>query len=315
LFISRQQVVDYVTGYAHMMQVKINFGESVVWVDRVNDVWTVQTKRNDGTDVTYNPTIVVVATGECIAPIIPTFPDQDQFQGAVVHSSTYKTAEDYRGKKALVIGFGNTGGELSVDLHEHGCDVSVIVRSPVNVVKRQSLILAASIVRHLPVWTQLALEWAFYRLDFGDMHKYGIICPVPGLENLGYYRLRKYHESPVVDIGQIDLIRKKLIKVQKYEVERFTPTGVVFKNGEEEPFDVVILATGFKPNLDKFLSETVYNATVNKLGYPHATAKSFPGAPGLYFVGFADETGRILKIKEDAIKTANFIKKDLSRGV
>ncbi len=45
------------------------------------------------------------------------------------------------------------------------------------------------------------------------MHKYGITCPIPGLKNLSYYRIRNLHEAPVVDIGQIDLIREKKIKV------------------------------------------------------------------------------------------------------
>ena len=52
------------------------------------------------------------------------------------------------------------------------------------------------------------------------------------------------------------------------EIERFTTTGVVFKNGKEETFDVVVLATGYKPNLAQILAEPVYKSAVTDLGFP-----------------------------------------------
>eukprot|EP00026_Physarum_polycephalum_P010196 Phypoly_transcript_10350.p2 GENE.Phypoly_transcript_10350~~Phypoly_transcript_10350.p2 ORF type:complete len:145 (+),score=26.24 Phypoly_transcript_10350:851-1285(+) len=144
------------------------------------------------------------------------------------------------------------------------------------------------------------------------MHKYGIKCPISsGTKDSIYNRLRIHHEAPVVDIGQIDLIRKGIIKVHSQEIERFTPTGVVFKNGKEEIFDVVVLATGYKPNLAQILEEPVYKSAINDLGFPKDQPEVTRTNPGLYFVGYADATGRILKMKEDSIEIASAIKAKL----
>ncbi len=58
------------------------------------------------------------------------------------------------------------------------------------------------------------------------------------------------------------------MKVVKHEIERFTKTGVVFKNGKEETFDVIVLATGFRSSIDQFLSAPLVSSSTNELGFP-----------------------------------------------
>jgi len=297
-----------------MMQVQANFNETVVSVDRdgADNKWIVQTEKKDGTKATYTPKIVVVATGENTVPDLPKVKDQDLFKGLVIHSTQYKTAEDFRGKKVLVVGFGNTGGELTIDAYEHGCNVSVVIRSPLNIVWREKRLIVGPFFRHLPAIVQQVGEWLARRFDYRDLAPYGITTPKPGWSNLVYFRLRKYHESAVTDIGQIDLVRQKHVKVINSEVARFTRNGVVFQNGQEEEFDVVVYATGFTSNLDQFLPESILEKTINELGFPHGTAMPFPEVPGLFYVGYADEAGRLLKISEDAVVIAGLVKKEVS---
>jgi len=295
------------------MQVNIQYNETVTSVTegKGNKKWTIETVKQDGSKAVYHVEAVIVCVGENTIPLIPSFPDQKLFKGPVVHSSRYQTAEEYRGKKVLVVGFGNTGGELSIDLYEHGCNVHILARSPVNIIKRRSLFIAP-FAAYLPTWFQLAFEWVITRLDFGDMHKYGIRCPISsGFKDLAYYRLRRYHEAPVVDIGQIELIRESIIKVKNSEIAKFTSTGVIFKDGKEETYDAVILATGFKHSLDQIFPKSIYDTIINEQGFPHDAQILHEKTPGLYFIGFSDRAGRILKMKEDAIETAAHINSQL----
>jgi cation diffusion facilitator CzcD-associated flavoprotein CzcO len=48
----------------------------------------------------------------------PTWPGQDSFQGGILHSSVYQDGEPFRGQDVLIVGFGNSGGEIAIDLWE-----------------------------------------------------------------------------------------------------------------------------------------------------------------------------------------------------
>ena len=63
----------------------------------------------------------------------------DSFQGQIVHSSHYSNAEPFKHQKVLVVGFGNSGGEIALELCEQGVETALAVRSPVNVIPRELL--------------------------------------------------------------------------------------------------------------------------------------------------------------------------------
>ena len=63
----------------------------------------------------------------------------DIYSGVVVHSSNYRNPEAYSGRRVLVIGFGNSGGEIALDLANSGVDVTLAVRSPVQIMPRDLL--------------------------------------------------------------------------------------------------------------------------------------------------------------------------------
>lgn len=74
---------------------------------------------------------LVVATGENAEPVVPELKGADLFKGSALHSSEYKSGTAYEGKKVLVIGCGNSGMEICVDLCEHGAAPFLSVRSEV----------------------------------------------------------------------------------------------------------------------------------------------------------------------------------------
>jgi len=310
LYVSRQQVVDYVTGYAVIMGVKIKYNQSVLNIDRDKDGWIVESvDLGDNTKKIYKPKFVVIATGRNIDPIIPVFKDQEKFKGTLLHSSVFKSAEHFRGKSALIVGFGNTGGELAIDFWERDCKTHVIIRSPLNIVSRDSVLLSAVVGRYLPNSVVKIVERSQMKLKYGNLGKFGITCPHP--HHTAVEHLVKNRVPPAIDIGQIDLIRKGDVKVITHEIERFVANGVVFKNGQEEAYDVVVLATGYASNLSKILSSRVYGAIIDDKGFPKE-GKSIPSNyEGIYCVGFTDLFGRIFSMQNESIRIAAEVKRKL----
>ena len=142
---SRLQVIEYLETYARHFQLEPRFGQQVVVARHANGVWEVQTQ-----DARYQALNLVIATGYNREPYLPSWPGQTSFQGALLHSSQYRTGEPFKHQKVLVVGFGNSGGEIAMDLWEHGAQPSLAVRSPVNVIPRELFgipILAIGIVQ------------------------------------------------------------------------------------------------------------------------------------------------------------------------
>src|SRR5260370_21805755 len=91
--------------------------------------WSVVLRRADGSKRPMHPRHVVMATGVSGIPSLPDIPSLKNFTGTVIHSSQYTDGEEWRGKKALVIGTGNSGHDIAQDLHSSGADVTLVQRS------------------------------------------------------------------------------------------------------------------------------------------------------------------------------------------
>jgi cation diffusion facilitator CzcD-associated flavoprotein CzcO len=110
---------------------------------------------------------------------VPALPGADAFGGLVVHSSAYRDPAPFAGKRTLVVGCGNSGAEIALDLAEHGVDVSMVVRGPVHVVPRDLLGRPSQstniMLSRLPLALRDALVSATMRLAVGDLSKWGIV--------------------------------------------------------------------------------------------------------------------------------------------
>jgi cation diffusion facilitator CzcD-associated flavoprotein CzcO len=96
--------------------------------------WTVIVRKADGSKRTLRPRHVVLATGVSGIPNLPDLPALRNFKGKVLHSSQYVDGEDWSGKKAVVIGTGNSGHDIAQDLYSSGAAVTLLQRSPTLVV-------------------------------------------------------------------------------------------------------------------------------------------------------------------------------------
>lgn len=299
---SRQQLIDYLEEYAGHFALAPKFGQRVIAARPAAVGWEVQTQ-----DTHLEAANLVVATGFARTPVLPQWLGQADFQGSCLHSSAYRNGEPFRGRRVLVVGFGNSGGEIALDLWEHGAQTSMAVRSPVNVVPRDVLgvpNVAISIAQtKLPPRVADALNAPILRLCFGDLTPYGLRRPCRG----PLAQINRDRRIPLIDVGTIQLIKRGQIQVYP-GIERFTPEGVIFTDGRQQAFDAVILATGYRPQVNAFLGGAA--AAYDKQGTPLCSGIETPVA-GLYFCGFyVSPTGMLREIGLEARRIAAAIAKN-----
>jgi indole-3-pyruvate monooxygenase len=292
---SREQVITYLERYAQYFQLVPHFGERVDSVRPSASEWVTTTTAG-----VYHSNRVVVATGYNAVPYMPQWAGQERFRGRILHSGEYRNGQSFRDQNVLVIGCGNSAGEIAVDLHEHGARVAMSVRGAVNIVPRDILgvpILAVSIaLSRLPARLADVLAAPLLRITMGDVTKLGFRkAPVGPIT-----QIRTSSRIPLVDVGTVQLVRDGLVDIFG-GVRSLDVKGVTFEDGSSRHFDVIVAATGFRPGVDRFLQtrETFINAN---------WASRVVGENGLYFCGFSvTPTGMFREIGIEARRIADHI--------
>lgn len=295
----RDQVVEYLENYAGKLHQPPSFGNKVISVTRHDEEWITTTENAD-----YSSKNVVIATGYTRKPVLPSWKGRESFKGPVMHSSEYKNGQPFKGKKVLVVGFGNSACEIAICLHEHGALPSMSVRSPVNVIPRDILsipVLTLGITQaFLPPGIADLLNQPLMKLIVGDITKYG-------LKKLPYgatSQIIKHKSIPLLDIGTMKLIKEDKIKI-KPGISSFSPSGVYFDDGTNEEYEAIVLGTGYTPAVDEFLS--VPDGILDESGCPYISGKP-TSEKGLYFCGFKFvATGGFREVAKESIQIARYI--------
>jgi indole-3-pyruvate monooxygenase len=128
-----QYLDDYVSHFkiSPLYQRNVEFAE----YNEVSKTWFVKARNaNSGEDEKYCAKFLVVATREATNPYIPEVEGLNTFPGKVLHSTQFKSGKgkEFEKKNVLVVGSGNSGMEIALDLVNHCAKTSIIVRiSPV----------------------------------------------------------------------------------------------------------------------------------------------------------------------------------------
>ncbi|KAK4418194.1 putative indole-3-pyruvate monooxygenase YUCCA8 [Sesamum alatum] len=131
---SRKEFIQYLNDYVSRFSISPRYRRLVETAsyDEVAGKWKIKARDlGSGDAEEYNSRFVVVATGETCDPKIPEVEGLHSFTGEVLHSTRYKNGEKFVGKKVLVVGSGNSGMEIALDLANSGAKTSIVVRSPV----------------------------------------------------------------------------------------------------------------------------------------------------------------------------------------
>ncbi|PHT72406.1 putative indole-3-pyruvate monooxygenase YUCCA5 [Capsicum annuum] len=212
---TKRQFIEYLESYAKHFDISPQFNECVqsAKYDEACRLWRVKTVSADGSEVEYICQWLVVATGENAEKVVPEIDGLKKFGGEVIHACDYKSGEKFRGKKVLV-GCGNSGMEVSLDLFNHDAQPSMVCRSSVHVLPREifgksTFELAMLLMAWLPLWIVDKILLTLTGFILGNIEKYGLKRP-----SIGPLQLKNTQgKTPVLDIGALEKIRSGKVKV------------------------------------------------------------------------------------------------------
>ncbi len=290
LYVPKDKLVSYLESYAETFDIRPQYKTTVQSIKKTSSPsWQVSCQNGQ----VYKATQVVIATGVNRVPRIPDLENKEIFQGQIIHSRNYKNHEPYKDKRVMVVGMGNTGAEIALDLSEYGIRTYLSVRGPVNIVPRdlngRPVQVTAKKLSRLPFGIGTWLGTQIRKLYIGDLTKYGI--PSPNMSPTK--QLLETGKTPVIDIGTVKQIKAGKIKVTA-EISRLGEDHAILTDGSKIELDAIILCTGYQAKIE----ELVENAEIllDQHGCPSAAiCKDYH--EGLYFIGFDNyKLGGILGI-------------------
>ena len=295
---SRDGVVGYLERYARHHELDVRLDTDVRRIDRDGGAWRVETGDGD-----LKASTVVVATGFNRIPFLPDWPGRDGFAGELVHASEYRNPAPYRDRDVLVVGSGNTGAEIAVDLVEGGAGrVRIAIRTPPAILRRDvngfPNQVTGLLVRHLPPAIVDPMIRTTQRIQGGDLSKHGIPLPPRG----SYTKFLEDDVVPILDVGLTKLVKGGRIEVVG-GVEGFEGSDVLLAGGERISPDAVVASTGYRRGLEPLVGHL---GVLKPDGKPlvHGAATS-PNAPGLHFIGYSNPiSGMFREIAIDARRIA-----------
>lgn len=271
VFSPKDKIGDWLEMYAKVMELNYWGSTTCKSAVREGDGWAVVVDR-DGEEITLRPRQLVLALGASGLPVVPEFPGREKFRGDQHHSSAHPGPDQYKGKKAVVIGSNNSAHDICAALWEAGADVTMVQRSSTHVVRSDTLMdlgigdlyseraLAAGMTTvkadtifaslpfrilhtlQTPVYNAIRerdaefyrrLEQAGFDLDFGEDDS-GLFLKYLR-RGSGYY----------IDVGACELVANGGIKLAKGQVAELTEDEVVLGDGTRLPADLVVYATGY----------------------------------------------------------------------
>ncbi|MFN4278010.1 MAG: ArsO family NAD(P)H-dependent flavin-containing monooxygenase [Ferrovibrio sp.] len=208
---SRKEVIDYLARYEQRYDVPISRNWKVKSVTREGDYLRVG--RADGTSL--NARAVVSATGTWSAPFTPDYSGRNIFKGVQLHSAHYRNPQPFVDKRVLVVGGGNSGAQILAELSEVARTIWVTVKEPV--------FLPDEIDGR--ILFERASARALGNADATANTTLGDIVMLPSVKKAR-------------DRGALTSARP---------FDRFTESGVVWKDGSASVVDAVLWCTGFRP--------------------------------------------------------------------
>ena len=287
-WVARDDLVQYLATYARKRSLRPELGTTVTRIDRDGDDsgWLVRTDRGDRT-----ASRVVVATGYSHTPRRPAWPGVETFTGDLRHSADYREPSSYAGKRVLVVGAGNSATEIALDLLRVGAEVTLSVRTPPNIVRRDTLGVPSQVfgiaLKRVPERFMDPLTATLRRISVPDLSEHGLPRSADP-----YSTFRRTGTVPILDTGIVDAVRTGRVRVVPATVSVDGPT-VHLADGSSSRPDAVVAATGFTTGLEPVVGHL---DVLDRRGVPTVHgADQHPAARGLHFVGIKAELSGLLR--------------------
>lgn len=271
-WVPKDMMASWLEYYAECMELNIWTGTTLTdsSYNAKAGEWTVTLTRKDGSERTLKCTQMVAAMG--LSGGTPKKPDVlgiANFGGDVVHSGEFSTGANWAGKRAIVVGTGNSGHDIAQDLYVSGIEsVSILQRG-------------ATCVASLDPSARVSYSIFNEGRNVDDIDLMVTSIPYPVLidnykwitkktqeldkellENLNKMGFRTHQGEDetgfqlmylrgaggyYIDVGCCQMIIDGKIGVlQNEDMDCFTAEGLKKKDGTVIPCDLVVLATGFE---------------------------------------------------------------------
>jgi len=240
--------------------------------------WRVTAVTADGETLTGDHSGVILANGTLAEPHVPTF--RGEFTGELMHTSAYRSAKVFEGKRVLIVGAGNSGCDIAVDAVHHAASVDLSVRRGYYFVPRYMFGRPADTLnqgRPLPPRLKQFIDTRVLRAFTGDPVRFGFPKPE--------YKI--YESHPIVNTLILNHLGQGDLRVVA-DIDRFDGRTVRFADGTSAEYDIVVLATGYK--LDYPFVDRVH---LNWTGAaPDLFVNIFPPSfNGLFVLGMIEASG------------------------
>jgi putative flavoprotein involved in K+ transport len=296
-WVAREQFVRYLEQYAAHHRLEPRFGIEAMRIDRDDGHWRVQTSAG-----AIPARVVVVASGYSRVPYLPRWPGA--FDGPLVHSAEYRNPRPYRGQDMLIIGAGNSGTEIAVDLAEGGARrVRIAVRTPPNIVRRDTNGFPTQLVGIAIQWVPSRLvdpiAHVLRRATIPDLTAFGL--PLPSAP---FAQFQRTGTAPILDVGFVDAVRSGAIEVVP-AITALDGGAVVLADGSRVYPDAIVAATGYRPGLEPLVGHVT---AIGEHGIPTPQ-------PGLHFLGIGILlSGLLRQVAKDARQIAAIAARELTTG-
>jgi cation diffusion facilitator CzcD-associated flavoprotein CzcO len=212
---------------------------------------------------------IIGATGVFTKPKLPDIPGVGDFAGATMHTSRWDDSVDLRGKRVAIIGTGASAVQVIPAIAPEVDHLTVFQRTPIWCLPKLDGPLPGglrSALRWVPGVRQVtrAISQAYVELTFPVAAHYATVVPiVKQTEGLALWHLRRSVRDPVVrdkltpryGLGckrpgfsneYLATFNRSNVTLDTAPIEAVREDRIETAEGERGPFDVLILATGFK---------------------------------------------------------------------
>ncbi|WP_017938434.1 flavin-containing monooxygenase [Zestomonas thermotolerans] len=255
------------------------FNTRVLAVERLEKGWKL-TSEQAGERREWLVDGVLIANGTLHTPNLPRLPGE--FSGELLHSSAYRSADIFAGKRVLIVGCGNSACDIAVDAVHRAASVDISVRRgyyflPKFILGRPTDTFGGAIKLPRPI--KQFLDGLLIRALVGKPSQYGL--PDPD------YRL--YESHPVMNSLVLHHLGHGDIRPRR-DIAAIDGQQVTFSDGEQAEYDLILLGTGYK--LDYPFIDRAHLNWPQGAGAPQLYLNVFhPEYDDLFMMGMVEASG------------------------
>ncbi len=264
-YASQPEILDYLRHCVETygLRTKIRYNTAIVHTEFSEAAGYWQLTDQAGHQTTAR--VVVVATGPFNRPRLPSLPGQQTFGGKAFHSSRWDHSVSLKGKRVAVVGTGASAIQLVPEIADMATQLTVYQRTAPYVTPRLDKPISPfwqRLFRHIPRLQQGHRAWIYWSRELTGFSFIGSRT----FNKVATQVAKSHREAALTEsnlrqkaVPDYTFGCKRVLVSDEYypaltrpnvdlittPIDRMTKTGILAKDGQERPFDVIIYCTGF----------------------------------------------------------------------